>query len=348
MVFQHYFLCMSSKGQERITMEKAIVTGAGGFVGSNLCRNLIRQGHHVKAMVRPGGSTQALDGLDVEIIRGDIALDNGLNQDDFKNVDVVFHIAALFRQEGATREAFYNVNVNGTRRVLQHARNGGAKRFIHCSTAGVHGWTDQDKPADENAPFRAGDWYQETKLEAEQLALAWGKEHGLPITVIRPTAICGEGDLRFLKLFRAIHRRRFVMIGKGTHHYHFLHVDDLSQGFILAAEHEQAIGQVFIIAGPRSIPLNEVIQSICLTLQAPKPLLHIPVLPVKITAITCDALCKRIGIMPPLYPRRLDFFTKHRSFDARKAATMLGYTPRIQPEEALARMGAWYQKNHIL
>ncbi len=329
-------------------MQQAIVTGAGGFTGSNLCRNLVLHGYRVKAMVRPGASTERLEGLDVQIVRGDIGQDEAINLADFENVDTVFHIAAMYRQEGANREAFHNINVNGTRRILEKATTAGVKRFVHCSTAGVHGWIDPDAPAKENAPFRPGDWYQETKLEGENLVLHWGQTHDLPVTIIRPTAICGPGDTRFLKLFRAIHRHRFVMIGKGNHHYHFVHVDDLAQGFIQAAENKNAEGQIFILAGPESISLNRMVENICQILDAPQPRLHIPVLPVKIAAYLCDRICKRMGITPPLYPRRVDFFTKHRAYDDSKARELIGYIPHITPFEALSQMGTWYREHNLL
>ncbi len=326
-------------------MPKAIVTGAGGFTGSNLCRNLIEHGYEVKAMVHPDGSTEALHGLDLEIIHGDIARDDGLDQRHFHNIDTVFHIAALFRQERATREIFHNVNATGTQRVLRYATDAGVKRFVHCSTAGVHGRIDTNTPADENAPFRPGDWYQETKLEGEKIALEWGKNHNIGVTVIRPSAICGPGDQRFAKLFRSVKQRHFVMIGSGEHHYHFVYVDDLAKGFILGAEKPEAIGEVFIIAGPYSITMNKLIDQVCQSVQAPKPRFRIPAAPVLWAAHVCAGICKPLGISPPLYPRRLDFFTKHRSFDTTKARTKLGYVPQVTPEEAISRMGAWYQEH---
>ncbi len=329
-------------------MQCAIVTGAGGFTGSKLCRHLLEHKVRVKAMIRPEANTDRLKDLDVEIVRGDIGHDDGLSSIDFQHVDTVFHIAAMYRQEGATRDVFRNINVNGTKRILKKASAARVKRFVHCSTAGVHGWIDRENPANENAPFRPGDWYQETKLEGEQCATEWGKLHNLPVTVIRPTAICGPGDTRFLKLFRAIHRRRFVMIGSGRHHYHFVHVDDLAQGFIKAAQSEKAAGETFIIPGPYSITLQVMVAYICQILDAPLPHLRIPVFPVTLAAHTCAAICKRIGITPPLYPRRVDFFTKHRSYDGSKAHTLLAYQPRISPFEALSQMGAWYREHKLL
>lgn len=329
-------------------MQPTLVTGAGGFTGSNLCRNLVQKGYHVKALVRPGSSLKALENIDVKVIEGDISRDDGLLQEDFKGVDTVFHIAALFRQEGASRDVFHNVNVEGTRRVLECAKKAGVKRFIHCSTAGVHGEIDRDKPADEHAPFRPGDWYQETKLEGEQLALRWGQEHNLPVTVIRPSAICGPGEMRFLKLFRAIQHKRFFMIGNGEHHYHFVYVDDLAKGFIQAAENPKAENEIFIIAGPSAIPLNLVIEYICDSLGVKKPFLSIPVAPMMIACRLCSTICKKIGVNPPLYPRRLDFFTKHRSLDITKAKTILGYEPEVTPAEAITRMASWYRKENLL
>ncbi len=328
-------------------MQKSLVTGAAGFTGSNMCRYLAARGDRVTALVRPGSDTTALKGLDVAIVPGDIASDDGLPAEAFKGIDTVFHIAALFRQEGASRDVFMNVNAQGTVRVLRAAKRAGVSRFVHCSTAGVHGEI-ANPPANETAPLRPGDWYQESKLEGEKRALAFGRDQGLAVTAIRPSAIYGPGDLRFLKLFKSIQNGTFMMIGPGTAHYHFVFIDDLVRGFALAAAHPAAAGEVFIIAGPRSIPVGDLIRMISEELGKSPPKFHIPVWPVKAAAVLCKALCTPLGIAPPLYPRRLDIFTKYRSFDASKAATLLGYRPEVEPREGLARVAAWYREHHLI
>src|SRR5262249_60942258 len=119
------------------------------------------------------------------------------------------------------------------------------------STVGVHGHVRRP-PADESAPLEPGDVYQDTKAEAEALALAAHRERGLPVVVLRPGAIYGPGETRLLKLFRAIARGRYAIVGPGRPHYHPVYIDDLVEGYLLALDHPAAPGEAFIVAGPHS------------------------------------------------------------------------------------------------
>ena len=327
--------------------KKVFVTGANGFTGSNLCRHLAARGDQVTALVRPSANLKPLAGLNVEIITGDLSRDEGITAQALQNVEIIYHVAALYRQEGLTRDDFFNVNVKGTERMLIAAKRAGVKRFVHCSTGGVHGHIEKP-PADEYAPFRPGDWYQETKLEGEQLSLAFGKEHRLPVSVIRPSPIYGAGDMRFLKLFKAINNGTFFMIGDGKPLYHFVYVDDLVQGFILAGEREEAIGEEFIISGPQYASIKELVEMIALTLGRPTTMRHIPIWPVMLAAKACKRLCNYVNIAPPLYPRRLDFFIKDRAFDSGKAKVLLDYSPKVDLKTGIARTAAWYIENGFI
>ena len=122
-------------------------------------------------------------------------------------VDVVYHIAATYREAGQPDSAYRAINVDGTRNLLEATRAAGARRLVHCSTGGVHGHIARP-PATEDAPFNPGDVYQETKLEAEQLARQFGLDTGLDVVIARPIGIYGPGDTRFLKMFRGLARGR--------------------------------------------------------------------------------------------------------------------------------------------
>src|SRR4029078_1782131 len=136
----------------------------------------------------------------------------------------------------------------------------GGRRSVHTSTVGVHG-SVRHPPADESAPFEPGDIYQETKAEAETLALRYHRERGLPVVVVRPGAIYGPGETRLLKLFRAIARGRYAVVGSGRPHYHLVYVEDLLDGYELALTHAAAPGEAFIVAGPRSVSQDAVARS---------------------------------------------------------------------------------------
>jgi nucleoside-diphosphate-sugar epimerase len=216
----------------------------------------------------------------------------------------------------------------------------GVRRVVHCSTVGVHG--DVSAPADEGAPFAPGDVYQQTKLEGELLVQDYiGR--GLPATVFRPVGIYGPGDLRFLKLFRTIRDGTFRMIGDGDVLYHMTFIDDLADGILLCGEHPAAVGRTYILAGPRYTTLTELAQAIGRAVGRAPARMHVPFGPMMLAARACEAICRPLGIEPPLHRRRLDFFAKDRGFSCARARSEIGYEPRVDLDEGAARTAAWYR-----
>lgn len=326
-----------------------LVTGATGFVGSHLTAKLIKEGYQVKALVRPNSPSNNIKTLaaqGVELVQGDIT-DKAAVDQAVSGADKVFHIAALFRQAKHPDQIYWDVNVAGTRNVLDACLKHKVKRVIHCSTIGVLSHIEKP-PADETYPYNPGDIYQETKAEGEKLALRYSKEKGLSVVVVRPAMIYGPGDLRLLKLFKSIAKRKFIMIGNGKTLAHFVYVADLVSGFLLAAERDGVSGEIFTFAENSHITLNELTAIIAKELGVTIPKIHIPAKPVQLAGSICEWLCKPFGIEPPLYRRRVDFFTKDRSFNINKAKNRLGYNPKVNIEEGVQRTIKWYQKEGLL
>ena len=319
---------------------KVLVTGANGFTGSYLCKNLLRRGDHVRALVRRKSDLSLLKDVDVEYFYADIS--NGQPLDEaMKGIDVVFHIAALYRTEGVPKRVFYEVNVDGTERLLMAAKAASVSRFVHCSTVGVQGEI-KNPPANELAPFNPGDHYQLSKMEGELLARRYFKERQLPGTIVRPVGIYGPGDSRFFKLFNFIHNGKFRMIGDGKVLYHMTYVEDLVEGIILAGEKDEALDEVFTIGGDEYVTLAELVDHISKILGKPVSQKSIPVWPVWVGGVICEMICRPLRINPPLHRRRLDFFIKDRAFDISKAKKLLGYQPKVKLEEGLRRTAKWY------
>jgi nucleoside-diphosphate-sugar epimerase len=318
---------------------KVLVTGATGFVGSHLARALAATGHSVRALARPSKRARRLADAGIEVVEGQLT-NAGSVESAAQGCDRIFHLAAAFRHVAHSDEHYWRVNVGGTLNVLAAARAHGCERLVHCSTGGVHGHIDRP-PADETYRFNPGDVYQRTKLEAELAVTAAAKE-GMPVSIVRPGAIYGEGDLRFLRLFQAIQRRRFAMVGSGRTRLHMVYVDDMVRGLMLAGTHPDARGETFLIAGAEAPTLNEVAAGVADAMGARRPSLHVPVWPVYAAAALCEAVCVRLGIEPPLHRRRIGFFTHHREFDIGKARRVLAYEPRVTLTEGLRRTAAWY------
>lgn len=326
--------------------ESVLVTGATGFTGGHLCRGLVARGYQVRALVRDEQRAGDLRQLGVELIQGDLrdpaALARAVN-----NVQTVYHIAALFRQESVSRQIMWETNAEGVRKLLDAAIAANVARFVHCSTVGVHGEIKQP-PATETSPYGPGDDYQESKTAGEKIALEYMEAGRLPITIFRPGGIYGPGDLRFLKLFRGIKRRKFIMFGSGQVLYQLIYIDDLVEGIIRCGTQAAAVGEVYILTGAAPVTLNQLVQQIAAVVAVPPPRLRLPVLPLYLAGFLCEVLCKPLGIEPPLYRRRVDFFRKDRAFSIQKAQTQLSFAPKVDLADGLRQTAAWYLQEGLL
>jgi len=325
---------------------RAFVTGGTGFTGGALCAALRAGGYDVVALVRDGSRTAALESLGVRLVTGDLR-DKGSFAAALAGVDVVFHIAAAFREAKLSDVDYHEVNVGGTRNVIEAAAEHGARRVVHCSTIGVHGDTGRT-PANEDSPFSPPDHYCRTKLEGELLARKLFEALGIEGVVFRPLGIYGPGDTRFLKLFRGIRRGRFRMIGSGETLYHLTYIEDLCRGIVLCGERSEAVGEVFILGGEGHVTLNELAAEIAAAVGGRVPRRHIPLGPVLLAAALCETVCRPLGIEPPLYRRRVEFFSKDRAADVSKAKRVLGYRPEVTLSQGLRRTAAWYRERDLL
>lgn len=323
----------------------ALVTGASGYIGGQLATRLHARGYRIRALVRPTSDVEPLQRLDAELVFGDIR-EPGAALEAARGADVVFHLAGLFRHGGLPDAEYRAVHVGGTRNMVAAVGATGAARLVHVSTIGVHG-SVKEIPTRENSPFNPGDIYQETKLEAERLVQA-EIARGLPAVVARPAGVYGPGDLRHLKLFKLLQRGRFVMFGSGRTLWHPVYIEDLLDGLVLCAEHPDALRNTYILPGPRWVTLDEWIAATAREVGAEAPSLHLPYLPLLVASIVCEAVCKPLGISPPLHRRRATFFVNNRAFSFDHAREMLGFAPRIDIAEGLARTADWYRAQGML
>lgn len=327
-------------------MTRVLVTGATGFTGTHLVKHLLAAGHDVRAIARHPARAREMLPEQVEIVAGDIT-DRAVVGQAVKGREVIYHLAAAFREAGIPDARYREVHVEATRSLLEASSAEGVRRFVHCSTVGVHSHIECP-PADENCPHNPGDIYQSTKSEGERLAVDFARTRGLPLCVIRPATIYGPGDLRLLKLFRAVARRHFVMLGRGEVFLHMVHVADLVRAFLLAAERPQAAGEVFIIAGPEYVSLNELVSRIAAIYGVRPPGWHLPVWPFFLAGALCELVCVPLGVEPPIYRRRVAFFTKSRAFSIDKARRVLGFEPAVDLQRGLEETAGWYvEKGYV-
>ncbi len=326
---------------------KILVTGGTGFTGKALVRRLLNDGHQVVALdYKEGIKTEELRTWGAEVVIGSVTDAEVVNRC-MKGVEVVQHLAAAFRELNVDDSYYRHVNVGGTRNVLDAALREGVRKFVYCSTCGVHGNVDHP-PAGEDAPIQPADYYQQTKYEAEPVALEYVAK-GLPVVILRPAAIYGPGDPeRFFMIFKRVAKGVFPMFGSGRTLYHPLYVENLVDAHILAMEPDKGVGEAYLIADQHYYPIEEIVRSVARALNVEVRIPHYPVWPVVAVGHVCEKLCKPLKITPPIFPRRVDWYRQNRAFKIDKAVRDLGYAPRVELDEGLRHTAAWYRQEGYL
>ena len=325
---------------------QTFVTGGTGFTGSHLVRRLLSRRHRVRVLDSAEGLfADELRSLGAEVTLGSVT-DAALIERLMAGVERVFHVAAVFRQINLPNSAYHDVNAVGTRIVGEAALRHGVASFVYCSTQGVHG-DITSPPGDERSPIRPEDYYQQTKYEGEQEIAALGTR-GLPATTLRPMAIYGPGDpARFLFLFRAVRRGWFPMFGDGETLYHPLYIDNLVDAFEQAAD-RPGRGEAYLIGDARYCSLNELVRAVAASMDLDVRIVHLPFAPLWLASAACEAICRPLGLEPPLFRRRADWFRQNRAFRIDKARQDLGYAPQVDLPSGLSSTAAWYREHGYL
>jgi nucleoside-diphosphate-sugar epimerase len=326
---------------------KILVTGGTGFTGKALTLRLLGEGHEVRALdYKEGLRTDELRQAGAEVLIGSVT-DRDVVRRAVQGTEVVHHVAAAFREMNVPERHYYEVNVEGTRNVLEEALAQGVRRVVYCSTCGVHGNVDHP-PAGEDAPIQPADYYQRTKYMAEPLVEEFG-QRGLSTVILRPAAIYGPGDPeRFGLIFRKVASGTFPMFGSGRTLYHPLYIDNLVDAFVLAMQDGRGEGQAYLIADEEYLEIEDLVRRVAKALGTSVRIPHYPVWPVVAAGHVCEKLCRPFGIEPPIFPRRVDWYRQNRAFKIEKARRDLGYQPRVGIDEGLRRTAEWYRSEGFL
>lgn len=321
-----------------------LVTGGTGFTGVHLVKKLCDMGAQVRVIARKTSNRGELVDLPIDWYEGDV-FDEELIKSACIGVNYIFHVAAAYREAKISDDVYWNVHVKSTKLLAKYAQaEPNFKRFLHTSTIGVHGHI-QEPPADENYRFAPGDEYQKTKVEGEEWIKQFSRENNLPLTVVRPAGIYGPGDRRLLKVFKMAKLPITPILGIGCQNlYHLIHVSDLTDFMIVAATNQNTLSQVYICGNKSAISFQDMVKTIASKLQINARFLRLPVTPFFILGDLCEALCKPFGIEPPIYRRRVAFFTKDRSFDTRKMTKDTGFECAYSNKDGIDQLTDWYKK----
>jgi dihydroflavonol-4-reductase len=327
---------------------RLLVTGATGFIGSRLALQAHRSGIDLLATGRAEIEVERerlneLRAADVPVEIGTLH-DVGFVRRLVQDRTVVIHLAAAQHESHEPPAYFRSVNVDLVRQLLEECREAGIRRFVYGSTIGVYGAASEQ--LDEQSEVRPENAYQQTKLEAEALVRA--REYDFDTSIIRIAETYGPGDQRLLKLFKAIDRGQFFMIGSGHNRRQCIHVNDLVRGLLLAAEHPAAVGETLIFAGREVMTTNEMVERIATALGRKPPRAQLPMWPFLMAAAVMETTLQPLRIQPPLHSRRLDFFRKSFVFSTVKAQRLLGFQPEIDFQSGAADTARWYRARGLL
>lgn len=329
---------------------RMLLTGGTGFIGSRLALIARERGLDVRTIGQVNTASEEfrrklLEKAGVNLETGDLR-DPAVARRAVESCDVVMHLAAAQHEANVPDSYFRDLNVGGTRNLLEASRQAGVSRFVFGSTIGVYGSAGDSGTLDESSPTRPANIYGQSKLEAEAVVREFGAT--LPITIVRISETYGPGDIRLLKLFRAISAGTFMIVGSGLNKRQLIHVDDLSRGLLAAMETPAARGETFVIAGKEVLTTRDMVEQIALALGRSPPRLRLPLWPFMTAAIVFEHTLKPMGIQPPLYRRRLDFFTKSYLFSTAKASRVLNHKPQIAFRDGARQVAQWYRDNGLL
>jgi dihydroflavonol-4-reductase len=324
-----------------------LVTGATGFVGSHVARQLVSTGQSVRVLVRPGSNSEALGGLDVEYFEGDLRDASSLERA-MEGVRRVFHVAADYRLWTPRPEEIYENNVEGTRRVLAAAQRAGVERIVYTSTVATIAVPRHGALPNEDTRATVDEMighYKRSKFLAEQVAVE-AAVAGVPVVIVNPTAPVGPWDWKPTPTGRIIldflkgKMPAYVDTGLNV-----AAVEDIAAGHLLAAE-KGRIGERYIL-GARNMTLKQILDALSTITGRPAPRVRLPHA-VALAAGYADQLFSRLAGREPQIPVEGVKMSRHRMFvESDKAARELGYKP-TSVEAALERAVRWYEQHGYL
>jgi dihydroflavonol-4-reductase len=326
---------------------KALVTGATGFLGAHIARELLRDGAHVRVLARPGGDRRNLAGIDVDIAAGDL-LDKDSLAAAVKGCDTLFHAAADYRLWTKEPATMYAANVDGTRNILQAALDAGLEKVVYTSSVGTLGNSGDGTPGDEETPVSFDDMvgdYKKSKFLAEREAAAFVKL-GLPLVIVNPSTPVGPLDIKPTPTGKIIvdflSGRMPAYLDTGLN---IVSAAECARGHILAAE-KGRVGEKYILGG-ENLKLAEIFAMLAEISGTKAPRFRLPYGPVLFAAHVNEALAAITGREPLIPLAGVQMAKKLMFFSSKKAKMALGFTT-TPAYQALERAAAWFRANGYL
>jgi dihydroflavonol-4-reductase len=325
------------------TKQKALVTGGAGFIGSHVVRTLVADGHPVRVLHLPGDDLRNLRGLDVELVPGDVTDRDDL-RDAMRGCDWVFHLAAIYALWLRDPSRMRHVNVEGTRRVFEIAREVGVARVVYTSSIARFGGQGHGRRADENSPFAlgpTGDAYARSKAEAHEVAVDAARD--LDVTIVAPTGPLGPGDVGPTptgRLLLAVLSMPLVVVTRTE--TNFADVRDIARGHVLAAKRGRR-GESYLL-GHRDLAIDDLARLALDVAGLVRPVVVAPTMVARMAAHAALAFTERVSRRAPLItPAAVAIAGLGLTADCSKAVRELGM-PQTPLEIAVRDALCWFAR----
>jgi dihydroflavonol-4-reductase len=320
-----------------------LVTGASGFVGSAVARRALSAGHRVRVLLRPESDRRNLEGLEVEIVHGNL-LDPDSLKEAVKGCETVFHVAADYRLWVPEPERMYAANVQGSSDLARAAADAGVTRVVYTSSVATLGLSRNGIPSDEETPSRLEDMighYKRSKFLAEAEMRRLVREEGLPIVIVNPSTPVGPRDVKPTPTGRLVLEaaagRMPAYVDTGLN---LVHVDDVAEGHLLALERGR-VGERYVLGGT-NMSLREILAEIADIAGIAPPKIRLSTGVVLPIAYIAEGMARLSGREPRVTVDGVRMARKKMYYSADKAARELGLTAR-PTREALADAVAWFR-----
>jgi len=329
---------------EKPSNMKTFITGATGFIGASIVRELLRDGREVRALVREGSDTSNLTGLDIELWKGDLRDSKSL-KDGLKGCDVLYHAAADYRLWTRDPQEMYRINVDGTAAILESALENNLKRVVYTSSVGTLGNPGDGTPGREDMPVGLSDMvghYKKSKFLAEREADKF-VARGLPLVIVNPSTPIGPMDIKPTPTGKIIvdflNRKMPAYLDTGLN---IIAVEDCARGHILA-EQKGRTGEKYIL-GNTNLTMRAIFDILQEITGLPAPKVRLPYTPILLAAYVNEALSKITGQEPLIPLTGVQMAAKFMFFDPSKAVRELGL-PQTPVSSALENAVAWFRAN---
>jgi len=325
---------------------KILITGATGLLGGHLLQALQQRGEQIRALVLPAENAEKLVAQGVEVVRGDVT-DASTLAPAVKDRELIIHLAGMMGVDRPLAD-YRLVNVTGSENLYRAAQAAGVRRFVQTSSHTVYGLGYGRFLTEKDALRPDPDPYSLTKAEGDRLIRRLMLTSSMETVILRPGTFFGPGDrLHFGRIAQRIKNGKGVLIGHGDNALPFCYVTDVVQGFLLAAYHEKAPGNVYNISNDRPLTQQELFNAVADDISGERPRRRLPYLPLYYGSIVAERVAHITHTRPIVTRLGVMMFGTDNRHSVEKARSELGYEPKVEIREGIRLAAAWFNAGEM-